>query len=314
MADTVLLLVGAAAAFLFGWNNSGLLIGNTRGSGALTVRESLAISSLGLMLGVLAEGSKMANSINGGLVSAPTGLAVLVALVVTVILTLGLTLARLPVSLSMTVVGAFGGTAIGLSLHIDPNYLLSVLAFWFLAPVAAAVLSFALDLTISHFASLMSLLSVDALNRMGVLASSVAVAYVLGANNIGLIYGIVSTGGQLGAWESVAVIFALGVLAILGMLALGRGSVSGTIGDRLLVLSPQGVFAAFLGSAIVVWVGTQLTLPISITQCLLGAMFGVAFTKRIRVVNRGLAVETVSSWVLVPLSAFLVSLVIALLV
>ena len=313
MADIILLAVGAGAAFLFGWNNSGLLIGNTRGSGALTGRESLAISSLGLMLGVLAEGSKMTNSMNGGLVSAPTEASILVALIVTVLLTLGLTLARLPVSLSMTVVGAFAGAAVGLSLRIDLNYLISVLAFWFVAPLAAAALSFAIYLTISHFASRISLLSVDTLNRIGVFASCIAVAYVLGANNVGLIYGIVSPGREP-TWQSAALIITLGLLAILGMVALGRGSVSGTIGDRLLVLSPQGVLAAFLGSAIVVWAGTQFTLPISITQCLLGAMFGVAYTKSIRVVNRRLALETISSWVVVPVSAFVLSLAITFLV
>ncbi|MDG7005708.1 MAG: inorganic phosphate transporter, partial [Nitrososphaerota archaeon] len=77
-----------------------------------------------------------------------------------------------------------------------------------------------------------------------------------------------------------------------------------------LSLTPQGVLAAFVGTIVMMWVATQFAIPISITQCLLGGMFGAAYTKKIAVVNRRLALEVVASWLVVPAAAFVVAVVI----
>jgi phosphate/sulfate permease len=128
----------------------------------------------------------------------------------------------------------------------------------------------------------------------------------MGANNVGLIYGTTITDGTPAAEPYVLLAFA--ALAVVGMVVLGRdGWVSGTVGDKLVALTPEGVMATFLCSAVVVWFGTQLALPISITQCLLGGMLGAAFTKHIRLINRKIVLETTVSWILVPSAAFVIS-------
>jgi phosphate/sulfate permease len=73
-------------------------------------------------------------------------------------------------------------------------------------------------------------------------------------------------------------------------------------------LSPLGVVATFLSSAVLIWLGTQLTIPISISQCLIGGMFGAAFTKQISGINSRLAAESMASWLAVPVGAFLLAL------
>ncbi len=82
----------------------------------------------------------------------------------------------------------------------------------------------------------------------------------------------------------------------------------------MLALSPRAVFSAFIASAIVVWVGTQLTIPVSISQCLLGGMLAAAFPRNVTVLNTRLAGETVSLWVVAPLGAFGLCFAVALLV
>ena len=72
----------------------------------------------------------------------------------------------------------------------------------------------------------------------------------------------------------------------------------------MLSLSPQGVFSAFVSSSLLVWFGTQFALPVSISQCLLGGMFGAAYSRAFSAINRRLAGETVSVWLLAPLAAF----------
>ena len=301
MASEALLALGVVLAFVFGWNNSSFLIGNGEGSGSLTLREALIVSSVGLLLGVAFEGSQMLRSLSGSVTPVAGDQVVLIALVVSLSMTIVLSTLKLPVSFSMAIVGAFAGAAYGSSLPLNGARLEDIAAFWFLPPILAAVLAYAFYRVIVRSASRLSLLAVDGVSRYGVILTTLIIAYVLGANNIGLIYGMTLNGSP----ASQALPLVLVVVAIVGMVALGRGGISGTIGDRLLGLSPFGVVATFLASAVLIWTGTQLAIPISISQCLLGGMFGAAFTKQTSAINTRLASESIAMWVVVPVGAFL---------
>lgn len=300
MVSGEILALGIALAFVFGWNNSSFLVGNGAGSGSLTLREALVVSSVGLFLGVVLEGPQMLKSL-GGSITPAAGVGVAeAALAVSLVLTLGLSLAKLPVSFSMAMVGAFAGAALASSLPLNGLRLEEIVGFWFLAPLLAAVLAGGFYALMRWRAPGLSLLALDTASRYGVIMTSLVIAYVLGANNIGLIYGTVLNGGP----SSYAQLVLLVLSAILGMLALGRSGVSGTVGDRLLALSPFGVIATFLSSAVLIWLGTQFAIPVSISQCLLGGMFGAAFTNHVSAVNGRLALESIALWVVVPVAAF----------
>lgn len=301
MASYTILALGTVLAFVFGWNNSSFLIGNGEGSGSLTVREALLVSSAGLALGVLLEGSKMLKSLSGSITASSGDQIVVVALAVSLALTALLSIAKLPVSFSMAMVGSFAGAAYASSLQLNVPRLEEMVGFWFLAPVLAAALAYAIYRVTLSSAPRLSLLALDGASRYGVILTSLTIAYVLGANNIGLIYGTMVNGGS----PSEPELFLLVMVAIVGMVALGRNGVSGTVGDRLLVLSPFGVVSTFLSSAVLIWLGTQFEIPVSISQCLLGGMFGAALTNHMSVVNGRLALESMSLWVAVPIGAFL---------
>ena len=111
LEDLLLLPLAVFLAFLFGWNNSSLLIGNTRGSGTLTTNQAIIISTFGLVLGVLLEGSKMVKSLDGSLFSGVTAHSIVITLSVTIALILGLTLRGLPTSLSMVLVAEGEGSS-----------------------------------------------------------------------------------------------------------------------------------------------------------------------------------------------------------
>ena len=300
MDEAVALLLAGILTFVFGWNNSAILIGNERGSGTLSGRESTILCSIGIILGVVLEGSKMRGSLGGTIAGQATDPVILATLVVSIVLTLGLTIVAIPVSFSNTMVGAFVGAAFASSLVLRVGDISTILVFWGVAPLATMAVTFLAYRAIERGTASWSLLSVDAFNRAGVGLVSLALAYVLGANNIGLIYGT-----TFGTSEgSLLFVLALAASAIFAMALFGRGKVAGTVGDRLLSLSPQGVLAAFSGTIIMMWVATQLGIPISVSQCLIGGMFGAAFTKKIAIVNRRLSLEVVSSWVVIPLAAF----------
>jgi inorganic phosphate transporter, PiT family len=310
MDERLPLLLAGVITFVFGWNNSGLLIGNERGSGTLSALESTILCSIGMLLGVALEGREMTKSLGGIIAVPPTGSIVLVTLVVSIALTFGLTLGRIPVTFSATMVGAFAGAAFASSAPLRVGDLATIIAFWMIAPLVAMAATFLSYRVIERATQNLSLVSVDAFNRAGVGLVSLALAYVLAANNIGMIYGTSFTGSPPSSADAVLTLLALAAVAVVAMALFGRGSVAGTVGDRLLSLSPQGVLAAFSGTIIVMLAATQLAIPISVTQCLVGGMFGAAFTKKIAIVNRRLSLEVVASWVVIPLAAFFLAAVV----
>ena len=306
--DSLLIGLAVLLSFLFGWNNSSLLIGNLRGAGSLSFRSAMLTSVIGLLLGVLLEGSKMVGTLGGSLAPNPTSAVLLATVLVSVVLSLGLTLLDLPVSFSMIVVAAFLGAAFSTGLPVSAGRSADVVGFWFAAPLATAAIAFAVYRSAARVVPRFGILTVDSLNRAGAVVSGLAVSYTLGANNIGLLYesaGVTSVGQQV----DLGVMLLLVVAAVAGVVTLGRNALGGTIGDRMLTLSPQGVFSAFISSSLVVWAGTQLALPISITQCILGGMLGVAYSRVFSAVNGRLAGETLSLWVVAPLVAFALSYV-----
>jgi PiT family inorganic phosphate transporter len=311
MVEYLALLLAGMLTFVFGWNNSAILIGNERGSGTLSAREATVLCSVGIILGVALEGSKMTKSLGGIVGAQATDPMVLATIAISILLTFALTAARIPVSFSNTMVGAFAGSALVSSIPIRSGDLTTIIAFWVLAPLstmAATILSYRIIVRVT---ANLSLVSLDAFNRAGVVLVSLALAYVLGANNIGLIYGTAFGGGPPPSlMDSMLFILVLSAVAITAMALFGRGGVAGTVGDRFLAMSPQSVLAAFTGTILVMWVATQLAIPVSISQCLIGGMFGAAFTKKIAIVNRRVSLEIVSSWILVPAVAFVVALVV----
>jgi phosphate/sulfate permease len=295
------LLIGLAAllSFLFGWNNSSLLIGNLRGSGSTSFTVTVLISVAGLVVGTLLEGSKMVGSLVGSIAPATTSSVMLATLLVSIVLSAGLTLVELPVSFSMIMVGAFMGATLSAALSLNLGHSGLVIAFWFIAPAATAVITAIVYSSFTRLVQGVGLIAVDSLNRAGAVISGLAVSYTLGANNLGLFYGASLAGLPV----NMGIMLGLVAVAAVGVVTFGRNSLGGVIGDKMLALSPQGVFSAFVSSSLVVWAGTQFALPVSISQCLLGGMLGAAYSRAISAVNGRLVAETLALWVVAPLVA-----------
>jgi inorganic phosphate transporter, PiT family len=305
--DSLTLGLAAALSFIFGWNNSSFLVGNLRGAGSVSFRAAMSVSVAGLVLGVLLEGPKMTGSMTGSVAPSTTSAILLATLAVSVGMTLVLTLLKLPVSFSMVMVAAFLGATYAVGLAVNVGRSLEVIGYWFAAPVLSGVFTFVVYALVTRSIARLGLLTVDSFNRAGALVSAFVVAYTLGANNIGLIYASAGGSGAEPGQSEVLLLFTLA--AVVAVLVLGGGGLGGTVGDRMLALSPQGVFSMFVGSSLVVWAGTQLALPVSIGQCIIGGMLGAAYTRAVTVLNRRLVGETVSLWVVAPIVAFVLGFV-----
>ena len=300
MTDLLLASLAAVLAFIFGWNNSSLLIGNIRASGSLKARGAIAVSVAGLLAGVVVEGPRMLKSLNGTLAQSTSYEGLVITISLTIAFTVGLTLLKLPATFSGIMVGSFLGAELSFGVPVNVGQVELIVAFWFVAPVIAGAIAFALHRATASLLPRLSLLGVDAFNRLGIVVTSLGVAFVLGANNIGLIGGT-AIGGSGSDAELAAV--GLALVAALGAALLGKDSVSDTVGDKLLSLSPQGVVSVFAGATIAVLIGTQLQVPMSIGESILGGMLGAAYSQRTTIINRRVATVTLGMWLATPLMA-----------
>jgi len=134
------------------------------------------------------------------------------------------------------------------------------------------------------------------------LAGSFFTAYVFGANTLGLIVGIVAV--DLGTAEGY--ILAIAATAAGGILIGKR--VSKTIGEGLSNLGPPTAFASQIGGALTVQLFTELSVPVSISQAIVGGVAGGGLFKGGRALSRDNAMKLALFWIATPLVSLLLAL------
>lgn len=303
-----IILLALFIAFIFGWNNSGLFKGGLTGSGLLSYKKSIALTSIGLILGALMEGGKMERTFIGFITENTTIMALLVVLITTFLLMLAFTLFHIPVSLSHVSVGAYVGAnfAIGLPLNIV-NLELIVLS-WLLVPAFSALITISIYKFMARIAQSFSLLTLDAFNRSAAMIVTFYITYALGANNIGLINGLyMPLINDFILLKFTIIIMAMSVA--LGIIMLGK-RITKTVGEDLIVLSPISVLTSMFSSALLMWFFTQFSIPISITQAVIGGILGAALIKRHVIFNRIVLYEIIGSWAAIITISFMISMLI----
>lgn len=126
--------------------------------------------------------------------------------------------------------------------------------------------------------------------------SGVYASYVLGANTVGLLIGMVE--GATMNHPAVSIAFA--AATIVGMILFSKGTTR-SVAENIVGLSPSASFASQLGGAITVHGFTELGIPVSVSQAVVGGVFGAAIPRNIVVRNDRLTREIILGWTLAPL-------------
>jgi len=202
----------------------------------------------------------------------------------------GLTALRLPLSLTNVAVGAMVGGALHCGLPLSAPYLWSVFAVWMASPLLTALLTYLAINAIRRFVVRMALPTLDLFDRTAVTVVVFAMAYSLGANNVGLVNAL--AGIRSGGYADALLVLAA---VACGAALLGRG-VSRTMGSDLIVLSPIGLLTSMFTTALVMWALTQFGVPMSATQMVVGGILGAGLSARSVLLNKRLAFEILGSW------------------
>ena len=298
-----------ALGFVFGWNNSGLTAGNL--ANFVNYNLALLLTVTGIVTGAMLLGSTMSSSVLGKLVSANlSGVGLLSGILVSLITLLALTVLRLPVSLSNCVVGAFVGSALATNAQVQTGFLFVVVISWIAAPLTCALVSRGVYFVVTRSERSRSLLSIEEINRLLLLVMVFLVSLALGTNNIGLILSFAKSVSlsplTFGVIEAMVL-----VAATLGTVLFGR-ILSGVISERVVGLSQIKTLSAMVASTIVTTMLTSLSIPVSLTQVIIGGMLGAGISQRPSIANRHELTILVSGWTLVTVASaglgFVVSL------
>lgn len=140
-----------------------------------------------------------------------------------------------------------------------------------------------------------------------------AMIFAHGSNDVAITVGPVS-GILSQVWEgqpmhdgslsyAITLFGCLGV--ILGLIMYGRKVIE-TVGSSITTLTPSRAFAATLAAASIVVMSTSTGIPVSATQTLVGAVFGVGLARGIDALNLNVIRNIFMSWIVtIPVAAIL---------
>jgi phosphate/sulfate permease len=241
------------------------------------------------MMGALLEGDKMSHSLFGGLTNANVldvqAAIVLSTLFVSIVSLFIFSAFHIPCSLSIITATAFAGSILSLNIALNVGYAAVLVASWILSPLVSGVLAVLVYQPLVSLISRFNLAWADLVSRLSVILGIFLISYVLGANNVGFLNGLyVPILHQFPRYQ-LGVTLTVTISTILGIIILGR-TITETVGEKFVVLSPQGVFASIVASVLCIWSFTQFGIPLSITHVLIGSVIGATLTKRIALFNR----------------------------
>jgi len=217
----------------------------------------------------------------------------------------------LPISVSHSIIGGYGGAAIakaGFGSLILSGYT-KVLIFIFAAPLIGLVMAYIFSIITLWMVRNQQPRKVDKYFRKLQLVSAALYSLSHGSNDaqktIGIISIVLFTNGLLGTVFYVpfyVILLSYSVIA-LGTL-IGGWKVIRTLGMRVTKLTPFGGFSAETSAGLTIIGATIFGIPVSTTHTITGSIIGVGSVKGLSAVRWGVAKNILWAWVLtIPVSA-----------
>ena len=298
--SVVLVVLTFLAVMLVSGNNLSACIGPVVGSRIISKKFGTILGAAGFSAGLIVQGSGMTRSVGVLLPNATPELRV-VALLVAILIFVIADIARIPMSLSMCLVGLLAGLSIGKDVPASVLFSSEVAVMWFVAPLAAIALSFylirALNKTwpgnfwqrIQTYKILLILLSFST-------------AYVLGANTLGL---VVATSGF-----NLAEVIAAVVAIFIGSFYFSSGTVR-RVSQEFYLMRYTSATATLVTSTLLVELATFFNIPLSNTQTAASAVLGTGLSYRTKFVSLKPFLTIVAGWIIAPLLSFAIGILIA---
>lgn len=295
---------GAFLGWSLGANDSANIFGTSVMTGLIKYRTAILLTAVFVIVGALLEGPKCMRVMND-LSRIPAGYVFFCTLAAALTMT-ALTVLGIPASTSQAIVGAVLGAGI-VTGNADFSKLYKIVSCWVLTPVAGLVLGYLLHHLLGFLLN-RTVTGVAARNMLftaGVLVFGCYASYCLGANNVANVTGIYVGSGlltpqQASSWG--------GAFIAVGVLTYSR-RVMLTVGKGIVPLDPFSALVCLLAEALTLHLFTQIGVPVSSSQAVVGAVVGVGLVSDLKTVNPRMLLKIFMGWVLTPVSAGVVTVV-----
>lgn len=294
-----------SAGLFMGWslgsNDAANFFGVGVGAKIISYRTATILISIFVVIGALIEGEKCFATV-GEISKLDLQMAFFTTLSAGLMVTL-FTYFGLPTSTSQAIIGSILGG--GLYLRVaEFNKLYKIVLCWILTPIGALIISYLLYHLLGNLVNkyLKRPLLRDAVIKGGLMISGCFGAYALGSNNVANVTGVYVNTGALSPFYGALI----GSLSIAFGVLTYSGKVMETIGKKIVAIDAYSAFISGFSSALVVWIFTQVGVPVSSSQAIVGAVAGVGLVKGIRAVSMRSLIEIVIGWVSTPLTGGLV--------
>ena len=308
-----IILLALVFDFYNGMNDAANSIATIVATRVLTPFQAVAWAAFFNFVAAFLFGVSVAATIGKGIVDVNIvdNYVILSGLVGAIILTATATHFGLPISVSHSIIGGYGGAGVakaGFGALIMSGYS-KVVIFIFAAPIIGLIMAYVFSVITLWIVRNMQPRKVDKYFRKLQLVSAALYSLSHGSNDaqktIGIITVVLFTNRLLGDTFHVPfyiILLSYSVIAF-GTLV-GGWKVIKTLGMRVTKLNPFGGFSAETSAGLTIIGATILGIPVSTTHTITGSIIGVGSVKGLSAVRWGVAKNILWAWVLtIPLSA-----------
>ncbi len=281
---------------IIGANDTANCIAPAVESRAIDLRHGTFLVAFFIILGALLEGDKMSKAV--AIVDTIDPFIVFFALFSALIPAFLATFKRFPISTSQIMMGGLVGTSFALGATIKWGFLTVVIISWFITPLVTALFSYLIFYFLNRIIIKLTFAEWDQIFRWLLILSGAYLGYSLGANTVGLLGEVSQSSSNLSN------IFA-GISTAIGALFFSFGVLK-TVGGEIVELDPFTAVVVQFSAAFTVHAFTQVGIPISLTQAVVGSVLGIGLVKGIGTINLRTTYRVFGWWILSPtISAFL---------
>jgi len=298
------ILSGVFLGWSLGANDAANAFGTGVATGAVRYGTAILLTALFVLLGALMEGPKCMETVGelSRLTSTEAFCCTLAAGITMTLLTYG----GIPASASHAIIGSIMGAGV-LSGLADFSKLFRIVSCWLFTPVSGILFGYALHRLLGYILdkTVSKIRYRNLIYSTGLLTAGSYGAYCLGANNVANVTGVYVGSGLL----SPTVASLVGGLSIAAGTLTYSKKVMLTVGKGIVPLDPFSALVSVLASALTLHLFTQVGVPVSSSQAMVGAVLGVGIVGDVRTVSLKMLTKIGAAWFLTPISAGLLACV-----
>ena len=296
--SVLILVLATTLTALVAGNNMSAAVGTLIGSRILSRIGGLIIGMAGFSAGLLIQGHSLSMTAFKLIPSVHEIIAFSLGIVLVIFLLAAFL--RVPLSLTMALVGISVGLSIRYGFPVDVPLVTLIMITWALAPIMSIAFAFMLNRKLAS-AQPRNVWNFALSLKIALIVVSFLTAFTLGANTLGFIEQVAGIGG-------INVLFMI-VGIVLGSLFLSRGIIK-RVGQEMYMMRYTNAFVSLVISSALVEGATFLGLPLSNTQTLTSSVFGSGLSYRNKAMASKPFLITVATWVISPLLGMIFGLII----